>query len=389
MLHASQQLLADGGLSIDAIEVKTAVAAFLVGIVVGVTGMGGGALMTPALIFLGVGDASSVVTADLTAAAVYKSGGAVVHAREGSPNMRLAMWLIIGSVPMAFIGPHVVHWVAPDTDVDTFLKKAIGFALLLAAATYALRIYIQLRRVTSGRPTGPSGEPRIRPVPTMLVGAFGGLLVGITSVGSGSVIMVALLMLYPTLSAVKLVGTDLVQAVPLVLSAAISNILVNGLDWSIVIPLTVGSVPGCIIGAKFAPRVPQSYIRRGIVIVLTMSGLALLDKAGWAPLGSGEDQTHPVFIALVGLALVFLVPLVWGALRRERGLPMFGTPTVAQIEDPSQPPQHWTLHQPDPPTTPTSPTTRPTTPTTPAAATSTAEAPPVGDRVGPAEKAAD
>ncbi|HEY7042166.1 MAG TPA: sulfite exporter TauE/SafE family protein [Nocardioidaceae bacterium] len=331
MLDASQ-LLADSALSISSIEVKTAVAAFLVGVVVGITGMGGGALMTPALIFLGVGDASSVVTADLTAAAVYKTGGAVVHARAGSPNLRLAGWLIAGSVPCAFLGPHLVHWFAPEADIDTFLKKAIGFALLLAASTYALRLYLELRRRTSGRPT-PSGEPVIRPIPTMLIGGFGGLLVGITSVGSGSVIMVALLMLYPMLSALKLVGTDLVQAVPLVLSAAISNIMVNGLDWSIVIPLTIGSVPGCILGAKVAPMMRQTYIRRGIIVVLTMSGLALLDKAGWAPLGSGEDDTHPVFIALVGVALVFLVPLVWGLLRMERGLPMFGTPTVQQIED--------------------------------------------------------
>jgi hypothetical protein len=145
--------------------------------------------------------------------------------------------------------------------------------------------------------------------------------------------MVALLILYPGLSAIRLVGTDLVQAVPLVLSAAISNILVNGLDWSIVIPLTIGSVPGCILGAKIAPRVPQSFIRRGIVVVLTMSGLALLDKAGWAPLGSGEDDTHPVLIALVGLGMIFLVPLVWGVLRRTLGLPMFGTPTIEELED--------------------------------------------------------
>src|SRR3954451_20605321 len=109
MLHASAQLLADSSFSVTSIELKTAVAAFIVGIVVGITGMGGGALMTPALIFLDVGDASSVVTADLTAAAVYKTGGAIVHWREGSPNLELAKWLICGSVPMAFIGPHLVH----------------------------------------------------------------------------------------------------------------------------------------------------------------------------------------------------------------------------------------------------------------------------------------
>ena len=339
MLNSAAILLAESTDASMSTEVKTAIAAFIVGIVVGITGMGGGALMTPALIFLGVGDASAVVTADLTAAAVYKTGGAVVHSREGSPNFTLAKWLICGSVPMAFIGPYLVKAVTDNEDeVDTFLKLCIGFALLIAAATYALRLYIELRRRTSGR-TRSSGPPVIRPIPTIAVGALGGLLVGITSVGSGSVIMVALLMLYPTLSAVKLVGTDLVQAVPLVMSAAIANILVNGLEWSIVIPLIIGSVPGCIIGAKIAPRVPQSYIRRGIVIVLTMSGLALLDKAGWAPLGSGEDDTHPVFIALVGVALLVVVPLVWGLLRRSHGLPMFGTPTVQEIEGESTAPE--------------------------------------------------
>ena len=143
-----------------------------------------------------------------------------------------------------------------------------------------------------------------------------------------------LVMLYPGLSAVRLVGTDLVQAVPLVLAAAISNIVVNnGLDWGLTIPLILGSVPGTIIGSSLAPRVPQSINRRGIVVVLTMSGVALLDKAGWAPLG--VEETHPLLVGGIGLAMVVLVPLIWGLLRKEQGLPMFGAPTVAQLEDPA------------------------------------------------------
>ena len=311
------------------------VAGFAVGVVVGLTGMGGGALMTPALIFLGVGDAATVVTADLTAAAVYKTGGAVVHHREGTPNLALAKWLIIGSVPMALLGPYLVSWVTDDAEeLDRLLKLCIGFALLLAALTYALRLWINLRRTRAGRYSG-SSNPAVRPVPTLLVGALGGLLVGVTSVGSGSVIMIALLMLYPGLSAAKLVGTDLVQAVPLVLAAAISNIALHGLDWNVLIPLLIGSVPGTILGARLAPRVPQSIIRRGIVVVLTMSGVALLDKAGWAPLGAGEDETSPGLVALVGLVMVVLVPLVWGVIRRTQGMPMFGHPTVAELEDPN------------------------------------------------------
>jgi uncharacterized membrane protein YfcA len=309
------------------------VAGFVVGIVVGLTGMGGGALMTPALIFLGVGNASAVVTADLTAAAISRTAGAVTHARQGSPNLTLAKWLIIGSVPAALVGPWVIHGFAGGDpgSVNRVLLECIGFALLFAAATYALRIYLNLRR-THGRRPADDPDPYIRPVVTLVVGALGGLLVGITSVGAGSVIMIALLMLYPGLSPVRLVGTDLVQAVPLVLAAAASNIVINGLDWHILVPLVIGSTPGTIIGSRIAPKVPQSYIRRGIVVVLTMSGVALLDKAGWAPLGSGSDNTHPVFVALVGLAMVVLGPVVWGLVRRTEGLPMFGAPTVAELE---------------------------------------------------------
>jgi uncharacterized membrane protein YfcA len=346
MFDGIQILVADGQGMAFGTEVKTAIAAFIVGTVVGITGMGGGALMTPALIFLGVGDASTVVTADLTAAAVYKSAGAVVHGREGSPNYHLAKWLIIGSVPMALLGPYLIRAVNSDASSEEFenlLKMWIGFALLLAATTYALRLYIELRRRAKGTRI-ETGEPLIRPIPTLLVGMLGGLLVGITSVGSGSVIMIALLMLYPTLSALKLVGTDLVQAVPLVLAAAISNIAINGLDWSILIPLLIGSVPGTILGSKIAPRVPQSYIRRGIVIVLTMSGLALLDKAGWGPLGSGEDDTHPVFIGLVGVALLVAVPIVWGLLRKQAGLSWRGTPTVSELESPESPTESPNVH---------------------------------------------
>jgi hypothetical protein len=309
-----------------------AAAGFFVGIVVGLTGMGGGALMTPALIFLGVGHTASIVTADLTAAAVYKTGGALTHAKEGSPNLRLAGWLILGSVPMAFIGPWLVQAVTDDpTELEKTLKLCIGIALLFAASTYALRLYINLKRVRRGGVL-PDDNPRIRPVPTLLVGMLGGLLVGVTSVGSGSVIMIALLMLYPGLSAVRLVGTDLVQAVPLVLSAALANIAIHGLEWDLVIPLVIGSVPGTLLGSRLAPRVPQSFIRRGIVIVLTMSGVALLFKAGLHPFGEGHETLEAVLVAAVGVAMLVLVPLVWGLLRKQLGMSMFGAPTVAEIE---------------------------------------------------------
>ncbi|HET7173621.1 MAG TPA: sulfite exporter TauE/SafE family protein [Nocardioidaceae bacterium] len=323
-------LLATGASPGLGAEAKTALAAFVVGIIVGITGMGGGALMTPALIFLGVGSASTVVTADLTASAVSRSAGAAVHWRQGSPNLRLAGWLVVGSVPMAFLGPRLLTWLSPPGDLETLLKLCIGFALLFAATTYAVRQYLNLRKRARHGPS-PAREPQIRPVPTLVVGMLGGLLVGVTSVGAGSVIMIAMLLLYPTLSAVKLVGTDLVQAVPLVIAAAVSNILVHGVDWWVTVPLIIGSLPGTFLGAKLAPRVSQSLIRRGLVIILTVSGLTLLDQASVIPFGSG-GRTHPIAIALIGLGMVALGPVVWGALRRSVGLPMFGPPPAARAE---------------------------------------------------------
>ncbi len=313
-------------------SLSIAIAGFLVGIVVGLTGMGGGALMTPALILLGVGDAATVVTADLTAAAIYKSGGAIVHQREGSPNLGIAKWLMLGSIPMALAGPFIIRLFTDDTEsLDNLLKLAIGFALFFAAGTYAFRLYINLRRVRRGGPQGEE-DPVVRPIPTLLIGALGGLLVGVTSVGSGSVIMIALLMLYPGLAAVRLVGTDLVQAVPLVLAAAISNIYLTGLDWGLLIPLVVGSVPGTILGSRIAPHVPQSLIRRGIVVVLTVSGVALLGKAGFGPLVDDQGEFDPLIALYVGIAMVVIVPIVWGLLRRTEGLPMTGAPYVRDLD---------------------------------------------------------
>ena len=287
---------------------------FGVGIVVGLTGMGGGALMTPALIFLGVNPTVAVAN-DLVAASVNKSVGASVHWKVGKPNLKLAGLLICTSVPTAFAGAFIVKALGGGENQEAFLKQALGCALLFTAATYTLRVYIQLRFVHGGN-TASEDDPQLRPVPTLLVGAVGGLLVGVTSVGSGSVIMVALLLLYPSLSAVRLVGTDLVQAVPLVLSAAISHVLVSGVEWAVLIPLVLGGSPGTFLGARIANWVSQSVIRRGIVIVLSLTGLNMLG-------------VPPRIVGIIGAAMLLLGPLAWGFLRQTRGLPAFDNNAAA------------------------------------------------------------
>ncbi len=277
--------------------------AFLVGIVVGLTGMGGGALMTPALIFLGIPPTAAVAN-DLVAAAVNKSVGAAVHYKHGSPNLKLAKWLIIGSVPTSFAGAFIIQALGEPEDQQAFLKKAIGVALLLTASTFTLRIYLEMRRGTYNDDNRP--DPAVRPIPTLIVGMIGGLLVGLTSVGSGSLIMISLLLLYPTLSARRLVGTDLVQAIPLVLSAAISHVLVTGMDWAILLPLIIGGSPGTFLGARLAAHISQSILRRGIAIVLCLTGLGLL-------------KVPPVWVGIIGASLLILGPVAWGLIKHMHG----------------------------------------------------------------------
>jgi uncharacterized membrane protein YfcA len=299
-------------LTTDALSVL--VVSFGVGIVVGLTGMGGGALMTPALIFLGINPAAAVAN-DLVSASVTKSVGAAVHWRTGSPNLRLAGLLVAGSVPFAFAGGFIVKSVGDAEARADFLTTAIGCALLLAAGSYALRMYLQLRFVTGGNVLSTE-EPHVRAATTILVGAVGGLLVGITSVGSGSLIMVSLLLLYPTLSAVRLVGTDLVQAVPLVLAAAAGHVITEGVTWTVLIPLVLGGTPGTFLGARLAGWVSQSVIRRGIVMVLALTGLKMLG-------------VPPEWIGWLGAAMVLLGPLAWGFVRQAHGLPNFDNDLTA------------------------------------------------------------
>ena len=293
--------------------------AFSVGIVIGLTGMGGGALMTPALIFLGVPPTTAVAN-DLVAASVNKSVGAAVHWKSGSPNLHLVKWLLIGSVPFAFAGAWIVQAMGGEAEQQSFLKLAIGVTLVLTASTYVVRMYLELARGILDDPDAP--EPRIRPLPTLLVGAVGGLLVGVTSVGSGSLIMVSLVLLYPMLSAKRLVGTDLVQAIPLVMAASISHVIVSGVDWGVLLPLILGGSPGTYLGAKLSAVVPQSVTRRGIAIVLTLTGLAML----------GVD---PVWVGLIGGGLLILGPVGWGILRRAHGVPAFDHLPIGRKADAS------------------------------------------------------
>lgn len=274
------------------------VVSLAIGVLIGLTGMGGGALMTPALILVGIPPTAAVAN-DLVVNAVNKVVGAGVHWRHGKPNLSIAFWLVLGSVPTALLGAWLVHEIGAD-DVQGVLKTAIGVTLIVASTAYFLRAFFEM----SGRiRTGDDPNPQVKPLVTLLVGVVGGLMVGVTSVGSGTVIMMCIMLLYPALSALRLVGTDLVQAVPLVIAAAIGHVMVTGVDWALLVPLLVGGAIGTFFGSRIAGRVPQGLIRRGITIVLAVTASAMLG----AP---------PALIGAIGLGLVIVGPLVWRRLVR-------------------------------------------------------------------------
>jgi len=243
-----------------------------VGFVVGLTGMGGGALMTPLLVLLFHVQPLAAVSSDLVAAVVMKPIGGGVHLKRGTVDLELVKWLAAGSVPSAFLGVLILRSLGDGQIVQDRIKLALGLALLVAASSMVAKALLDRRRV----PSGPSERPAVRRLPTLAVGIAGGLIVGMTSVGSGSLMIVLLLALYPRLKASQLVGTDLVQAVPLVLSAAIGHILFGDFELGLTTALLLGSVPGVYLGARVSSRANDALIRPVLVVVLVASSLKLL-----------------------------------------------------------------------------------------------------------------
>ncbi len=253
-----------------------ALAGLGVGIVVGLTGMGGGALMTPILVLVFGVPPVAAVSSDLAASAVMKPFGGLVHARRGTVRWPIVGWLCVGSVPSAFLGVLLLRLLAPGPAAQHAIQDALGVALLLAATGLVAKTLAARRRAAQ---PGPVEPVRVRPLPTALLGAAGGLVVGLTSVGSGSLIIVVLLALYPALRANDLVGTDLVQAIPLVTAAALGHAFFGDLHLDIAGAVELGSVPGVLIGARLSAYAPAGVVRSALVVVLLASALKLLGAA--------------------------------------------------------------------------------------------------------------
>jgi hypothetical protein len=243
----------------------------VVGLLVGLTGAGGGALMTPMLILLFNVKPSAAISSDLVAAVVMRPVGSLVHMRRGTVNYRLVGWMCAGSVPMAFLGSYLLHLLGGSAAQQQNVEYALGAALLAGTAAMLLRSWLD-RRSGQGR-TQAIGAVRVRPAVTLAIGAVGGLVVGMTSVGSGSLMIVLLLFSYPALAAGQLVGTDLTQAVPLTAAAALGALLFGHVQFGLTTAVVIGSVPAVLVGSFLSSRAPDRYIRPVITFVIFASGL--------------------------------------------------------------------------------------------------------------------
>jgi uncharacterized membrane protein YfcA len=308
------------------IDIPLILGGLMVGFIVGLTGMGGGALMTPMLIFVFRVDPLVAVSSDVVASLFMKPAGAVVHMRRGTVNLKLVLWLCVGSVPAAFSGALLIQSLPFGDSLDHALKMVLGVALLIASGGLVLRAVLQMVRTRSAfgeGPTKPSAPKAlvVRPVPTAILGAVAGLLVGMTSVGAGSIVIVVLLLLYPALKASQLVGTDLVQAVPLVAAASLGHLLYGDFSLGLTTSLLIGAIPGAWFGAQVSSRAPGGIIRRALAILLLASALKLL------------GASLPVVLGAAGAALV-LGNLVWFWVKRRFGAAPAGPVADSSPDEP-------------------------------------------------------
>jgi uncharacterized membrane protein YfcA len=259
-------------------EIAFIFAGFFVGLIVGLTGVGGGSLMTPILIFFfGVKPYMAVGT-DLLFAAFTKMGGTIKAARSGRVEWRVVLQLSAGSIPAALITLWFLKTVGPaDAAVQHLMTSTLGVALLLTAAATlykALRGKIAPRQVAAGQET-LAATARHWSLP-LLFGALIGTLVSLTSVGAGAIGVTVLMVLYPMLPLPRIVAADIAYAVPLTLVAGLGHASLGSVDWRMLVLLLTGSLPGIWLGSHFMARVPERAIRSLLSLLLAYAGLKLI-----------------------------------------------------------------------------------------------------------------
>jgi len=284
---------------------------FGIGALVGMTGMGGGTLMTPLLIFLfGVKPVTAIGT-DIFYAAVTKTVGAWRHLKLGTVNLKLSYWMAAGSVPAAVLGDWVISILQSqvgEDELDSIVYALLGGTLLMVGIITLARALI-LSNLIEER--ADFVMQRRHKVAAVVIGATTGFVIGITSAGSGTVIAILLIAIY-RLTPQKVVGTDVFHAAILLWAAGIAHWVDGNVDFMLAGNILLGSVPGVIVGSQFAGKAPTSFLRTALGVVLVASGVVTVQK--------GDPLVWPIAAAVAGIGLGLLIwfPRWWNERRVKR-----------------------------------------------------------------------
>lgn len=289
-----------GRVSFADIDFALALGGLIAGIMVGLTGMGGAALVTPMLVLIFGINPAAAVSSDVVASAIMKPVGAWVHIRAKTVHRGLVGWLSAGSIPGVLLGTLIFAKVLTTDDASNTIRTWIGWVLIIALAAMIAKNFVanRAKRIRGEQPLQGTDMP-VKIVRTMLLGFFVGAIVGMTSVGSGSLIVTIMLLLYPLLRPSVLVGTDLTQAVPMLVAGAIAHAGFGDISIAVVVSLLIGQIPGIYMGAKLSSRYDGHRLRWLLMIVLAATAIKLL---GAPAILSGA-------IALIGAAIVIVMIL--------------------------------------------------------------------------------
>src|SRR6188472_211403 len=273
----------------------------LIGLLVGMTGMGGGSLLTPILvIFFGFQPTLAVGT-DVLHGAIFKSFGAVRHRRLGTVHARLTFWMFLGSGPMSLLGVAVATWIAHNYGgAESIESYAVGVALVIGGIGLVAKTFIK-------RGVQPDDAPFLLTRRDRLIaftlGAVCGFVVGLTSVGSGTFFGLVMVLVFP-LTLPKIVGTDIFHAAALLWVAGFGHLVAGNVDLRTMAWLLTGSIPGVLISSQFTSLVPDRALRLGLASVLVLSGIKLVDFAG-------AD-----YVIAVGAVMAALAFAIWAFVAR-------------------------------------------------------------------------
>ena len=256
-------------------QIGLVIAGLTVGFIVGMTGVGGGSLMTPILLWFGIPPTTAVGT-DLLYAAFTKMGGVYVHHKKKNINWSITGWLSLGSVPAALLTLWILHSIKTDVSaLNNVIKNALGWALLFTAVAI---LFKKKLLVLSQKHAGDKfhSESITQNVLTVAIGVLLGATVTLTSIGAGALGTVTLFFLYPLLATPRLVGTEIAHAVPLTLVAGLGHATMGNLDIGLLGQLLLGSLPGIYFGSMLSGKVPDLFLRNAIAIMLFLVGYKLI-----------------------------------------------------------------------------------------------------------------